>query len=365
MTTLTISTVEELQETVRATRPGTRLLPVGNRTKPGLSSFARDDVEFLCVNRLTGVVDYDPAELTLTALAGTPVAEVQALLDKHHQYLPFDPPLADAGATVGGSVAAGLSGSGAWRHGGVRDFVIGIRFIDGTGRLISGGARVVKNAAGFDLPKLLVGSIGRLGVIVEVSFKVFPKPGATTTLVFALDTFNHAIEASLALARSPIQLEALDIGPTNQVLARVAGRAEALESRVSRLASTVTAPATRREGADERALWHDAAELRWPAADTRVIYAGLSIKGLAQLHEALNGVPGAVLRAGVGGTVAWIAWLPDQPAEHLHKTLTRLGISGMVVLGPPDRPRLGLSTGGEFAQRIIRAIDPDSRFLEL
>src|SRR5205823_1666501 len=83
-------------------------------------------------------------------------------------HLPFDPPLGAAGATLGGVVAAGTSGPGAFGHGGVRDFVIGVRFVDGRGRLVAGGGKVVKNAAGFDLPKLLVGSIGRLGAIAEL-----------------------------------------------------------------------------------------------------------------------------------------------------------------------------------------------------
>ena len=169
--------IQEVQELVRGAEPGIRLLPVAGGTKPALSSSSRADVQRLDVSELTGVLEYDPAELTITALAGTPLVEVQTALAEHGQHLPFDPPLGEAGATLGGVVAAGAAGAGAWRNGGVRDFVIGVRFVDGTGRLITGGAKVVKNAAGFDLPKLMVGSIGRLGVIVQLSFKVFPKSG--------------------------------------------------------------------------------------------------------------------------------------------------------------------------------------------
>ncbi len=169
--------IEEVQEVVRGAEPGMRLLPVAGGTKPALSSSSRADVQRLDVSELTGVLEYDPAELTLTALAATPLVEVQTALAEHGQHLPFDPPLAEAGATLGGVVATGAAGAGAWRNGGVRDFVIGVRFVDGTGRLITGGGKVVKNAAGFDLPKLMVGSIGRLGRDRPAVVQSVPKSG--------------------------------------------------------------------------------------------------------------------------------------------------------------------------------------------
>ena len=127
--TLAVDSVEAVQEAVRA---GPRVLPVGGGTKPALSTPPADDVIALDLSSLRGLVEYDPAELTLTALAGTPVADLDEALAVHGQHLPFDPPLSAAGATLGGVVAAGTSGPGAFRHGGVRDFVIGVRFVDGT-----------------------------------------------------------------------------------------------------------------------------------------------------------------------------------------------------------------------------------------
>lgn len=208
--TLALDTVEALQDVVRE---GPRVLPVGGGTKPALSDPPSGDVVSVDVSGLRGMLEYDPAELTFTALAGTPVAEIDAALGEHGQYLPFDPPLAAAGATLGGVVAAGTSGSNAFRHGGLRDFVIGVRFVDGTGRLVAGGGRVVKNAAGFDLPKLMVGSAGRLGVVVQLSLKVFPRPRATTTLSFALDSSQAALGVIAALGRSALDLDALDLEP--------------------------------------------------------------------------------------------------------------------------------------------------------
>lgn len=360
---------DEVREGVHRAEPGMRLLPVAGGTKPALSASNREDVEFLDLSRLSGVLEYDPAELTLTALAGTPVREVQAALAEHGQHLPFDPLLADAGSTLGGAVATGAAGPGAWRNGGVRDFVIGVRFVDGTGRLIAGGGKVVKNAAGFDLPKLLVGSIGRLGVIVQLSFKVFPRPPASLTVEFAAGSLDHAIKVAISLARGPVELEALEILPGGVFLARLAGRGDTLESRSARLASIVTgAEVTRHyQGADELRLWRDAAAFAWLEPDDLLVRIGLTVRQVAQLDRALTASTSSQSRAryGIGGTVAWIPWPASIPLDELDTILRSLGLPGMVLIGPPDRPILGPATGGAFGVRVAGAIDPNSRFLEV
>lgn len=365
----TAGRVEEVQEAVRGTEPGIRLLPVAGGTKPALSSSSRSDVHCLDVSALTGVLEYDPAELTLTALAATPVVEVQAALAEHGQHLPFDPPLAGAGATLGGVVAAGAAGAGAWRNGGVRDFVIAVRFVDGTGRLITGGAKVVKNAAGFDLSKLMVGSIGRLGVIVQLSFKVFPRPAATVTLELAVGNLEQALACAVVLARGPVELDALEVLPGGVLLVRLAGRAETLESRAERLLRAAVGVATITEhlGADDRHLWRDATEFTWRRPDELLVRVGLSIRQVIALDRALRPAlsdPSQV-RYGIGGTVAWIAWPSASTLDDLDTILSELGLPGMVLIGPPDRPLLGPRTGGAFGARVASALDPDSRFLEV
>jgi FAD/FMN-containing dehydrogenase len=149
---------------------------------------------------LTGLTAYDPAECVVTALAGTPVRHLADTLAAYGQYLPWDPPIAGDGATVGGMIASGLSGPGRYRYGGVRDFVIGARVVDGRGRLIASGGQVVKNAAGFLLHHALVGSAGRLGVIAEVSLKVFPRAEATRTSWPAARRSPHSPRTSGCLA---------------------------------------------------------------------------------------------------------------------------------------------------------------------
>jgi glycolate oxidase FAD binding subunit len=135
---------------------------------------------------LSGIVDHQPSELVLTALGGTPLADIEASLLAHGQMLAFEPPHFGPGATIGGCVAAGLAGprrsSSGPTHGGVRDFVLGARLVDGSGRLLSFGGTVMKNVAGYDVSRALAGSLGILGLIVEVSIKVLPRPTAESSL---------------------------------------------------------------------------------------------------------------------------------------------------------------------------------------
>src|SRR3954469_7476851 len=140
------ATAAELAEAVRS---APRVIVHGAGTKPRLAKVA-DDFVRISTTRLRGIVEYEPSEFTFTALAGTPLKEIIAALAERGQYLPFDPVLADTGATLGGTVASGLSGPGRWRFGGLRDFILGIQFADGEGRLLRMGGKVVKNAAGFD-----------------------------------------------------------------------------------------------------------------------------------------------------------------------------------------------------------------------
>jgi len=140
--------------------------------------------DLLDMTRLSGVTSYEPSELVITALAGTPLAELEALLDTQGQCLPFEPPHFSSGATVGGMVASGLSGPARASSGGVRDFMLGVRFINGRGEHLTFGGQVMKNVAGYDVSRLMAGSMGTLGVITEVSLKVLPVAPAQATLRF-------------------------------------------------------------------------------------------------------------------------------------------------------------------------------------
>src|SRR5690606_24783111 len=191
---------DHVDDVVAAVGAHTRVVPHGALTKAPLVA-ADESAVRLDMTGLTGVTEYDPGEFTFSARAGTPVRAISDRLGRHGQCMPFDPPLAQRGATIGGTVASGLNGPGRLRFGGLRDFIIGVTFVDGTGRRVRGGGRVVKNAAGFDLPKLLVGSAGRLGVIVEATFKVFPLPQAWRTVRITCRDIERSAALIAALGR--------------------------------------------------------------------------------------------------------------------------------------------------------------------
>ena len=132
----------------------------------------------------SGVIDYDPAELVITLRCGCRLAEVEALLAEQRQMFGFEPPHFGADATIGGMVASGLAGPRRAFSGSIRDFLLGARVLDGRGQGMQFGGRVIKNVAGFDLSRLLVGSLGTLGVILEVSLRVMPIPQSEATLAF-------------------------------------------------------------------------------------------------------------------------------------------------------------------------------------
>ncbi|MBS0335969.1 MAG: glycolate oxidase subunit GlcE [Proteobacteria bacterium] len=147
--------------------------------------------EVLDLREYAGVVTYEPTELVITARCGTPLAELEAVLAARQQMIPFEPPHFGAGATLGGCVAAGLAGprraANGLYYGSVRDYVLGCSLMDGRGEALRFGGQVMKNVAGYDVSRLAAGSMGTLGVILEVSLKVLPLPVARATLRFAMD----------------------------------------------------------------------------------------------------------------------------------------------------------------------------------
>jgi glycolate oxidase FAD binding subunit len=140
--------------------------------------------EILDTRSHTGIVDYEPTELVITARCGTPLAEIEAVLAQQNQMLAFEPPHFGPDATFGGAIAAGLSGPRRANSGGVRDFVLGAQLMDGKGDLLNFGGQVMKNVAGYDVSRLLAGSLGTLGLITELSVKVLPRTFAEATLRF-------------------------------------------------------------------------------------------------------------------------------------------------------------------------------------
>jgi glycolate oxidase FAD binding subunit len=179
-------TLQTLQERVRAAAAARMpLVVIGGGTKAFYGNEPHG--EALDVRPVAGIVDYEPTELVVTVRGGTPLAELEARLAERNQMLPFEPPHFGPAATVGGAVAAGLAGPRRMAAGAVRDFVLGAKLLDGRGNVLAFGGRVMKNVAGYDVARTLAGSLGTLGVLVELSLKVLPRPVAEQTLLFEMN----------------------------------------------------------------------------------------------------------------------------------------------------------------------------------
>ncbi len=214
---------------------------------------------------LSGITLYEPGALTIVAQAGTPVAEVEAALDAEHQRLAFEPLeyrglLGTPGEpTIGGVIAANVSGPRRISVGACRDFALGVRYVDGAGQIIKNGGRVMKNVTGYDLVKLQSGARGTLGVLTEVSLKVLPKPETEASLMLR-DVVDDttAVQAMSKALGSPFEVTGAGYSPTDRsVLLRVEGFEDSVAYRLGRLTELVGGFGTAETAAAEQSaqIW--------------------------------------------------------------------------------------------------------------
>ena len=203
----------------------------GGDTKAFLGGARRG--EPLALRQLTGVSSYEPTELVVTARAGTLLSELEATLADAGQYLPFDPPRFAPGGTVGGMVAAGLAGPARAAVGSVRDYVLGMTLLTGRGEVVTFGGQVMKNVAGYDVARLLAGSMGVLGVILDVSLKVLPRPKAVRSLALEVDEAN-ALALIDGWRRQPLPINAT-AWHAGELLVRLAGARAAVDAATKQL----------------------------------------------------------------------------------------------------------------------------------
>ena len=197
--------LEKLSERVRETTASKRAVRLRGGGSKDFYGQALEG-ELLDTRAYAGIVAYEPSELVITARCGTALAEVEAAMRDRGQQLAFEPPHYGA-ATVGGAVAAGLSGPGRQSAGALRDFVLGTRIMDGRGQVLSFGGQVMKNVAGYDVSRLMAGSLGTLGIILEVSLKALPLPVAEATLRLELPE-GRAIEQLNRWGGKPLPISA-------------------------------------------------------------------------------------------------------------------------------------------------------------
>ncbi|THD74046.1 glycolate oxidase subunit GlcE [Thalassobius vesicularis] len=349
-------TEAELAEMVAGTNGPLRVR--GGGTRPIGAPMAG---EVLDMSGMSGVVLHEPGALTLVVKAGTPVAEVERVLAAEGQRLPFEPMDhrallgSDGEPTMGGVVAANVSGPRRVQVGACRDFLLGVRFVDGTGRVLKNGGRVMKNVTGYDLVKLMAGSWGTLGVMTELSFKVLAVPQAEATLVKRGASAAEGVALLSEALGAPYDVSgAAHLEGRTQV--RLEGLAGSVAYRVDQLRKGCLAGFDVVEGAESQALWQEVRDVT-PFAEAEGDVWRVSVKPSdgPKLSEALDaaGVRHRAIYDWGGGLV----WLLVQPGDATairpalaafggHATLIRgRAQAGVPVFQPELAPVAAISSG--------------------
>lgn len=351
--------IEEIQRVVVETHAP--MVVRGGGTKPGLLNH-NDSVTTIDLSDVSGILEYRPEECTFTALAGTRLNDIEEVLSDNDQWMPFDPPMVDKGSTLGGVLAAGLSGPCRYGFGGVRDFVLGINWVSGDGNLLNGGGRVVKNVAGFDFPKLMVGSLGRFGIITEITMKVFPQSQVFATLEWDCINIEEAVKFMKLLSLSKNEFLALDIESNGIVRVRIGGIQNSLQKRLDSIARYKEG-AVILKGTEESEKWSSLKNFCWLDDSCMLIKVPITPDIVCRLDSKLSHYEPLRLYS-VGGNVAWIGWM-DSIVE-LDKILENLGLTGLLLIGEYNTPWLGTSAfDNVFAAKVKAALDPKNRFMSL
>lgn len=352
--------ITELQKLI-AGASDERLLPVGARTKSALTAeVERGSATPISSEALRGIVAYDPSEFLMTVRSGTLLSEIQATLADNGQYMPFDPQYIEQGSTIGGTVASGINGPNCLLYGGLRDFLMEVEFIDGLGKLVVGGGKVVKNAAGFDLPKLIVGSYGRLCFLTEITLKVLPRPQAVVKCETEFPSLPACIKAIQKLRRLPLPITAIDFTEQGKLTVLFAGPTDGLEAAVQKSTKTMehewkTHPMFQSS---------DGPQLTSPSAAIQVRVA-MDVANCPQLVSLIQNMPHVEIQTFTcGGSIALLSAASLNSLEEIDLGLSSLGLSGVAIQGPVG----GLTVLGDRkwvgpASRIQQAMDPKSRFI--
>ena len=349
---------KDVEEAVRwAVSNGKPLDVVGQGSKRNIGRPSQTDLT-LDVSGLTGVTLYEPEELVLWAKAGTPIAEIEALLDKHDQQLAFEP--ADYGplfgqpagqGTLGGVVAANLSGPRRVKAGAARDHVLGVTAVSGRGETIKSGGRVVKNVTGYDMCKVLAGSWGTLAVMTDITIKVLPKPETEATVLVEGLTDAQACAAMAAASGSSADVSGAAHLPDHvaswfglkaeaATVLRLEGVAPSVKHRREQLAALMQpfGPATILDEAASRALWRDIRDVKAfavAAAKHRPVWRISTAP--AQAHRLVDFItPAAQMFYDWGGGLVWLGMpYEDEPdAGSVRGAVAELGGHATLVRAP-------------------------------
>lgn len=364
------TSAKELAKALRAgAESGKAILLEGAGSKRRMGGPVRHAGTRISTVALDRLLTYDPRDLTISVEAGMPWRALTALLDGHNQMLPLDPPCADR-ATVGGVIAANCSGPRRRLYGAARDMVIGMQVATTGGELIQPGGMVVKNVAGYDLQKLMIGSFGTLGAMASINFKLSPKPESTVTFVLASGALDEALALRDQLLRGALQPAAMDmlnaaaaaevgLAGGAALLVRAGGSGRVLDRFARELAG-----ARRLELEAERELW-SAVENFAPASveahpESVVVRAGFPMQALGAVLAAARGP--ALARAGTG-----LAWLRYDTAASAREGIEALRAAGAEAIiewagdgAPADLDRWpGAGDGLELMRQVKSLFDPE------
>lgn len=331
--------------------------------------------ELLDTRALSGVLSYEPSELVVTVGAGTPLAELEALLLARGQCLPFEPPhfawSQNTGATVGGMVAAGLSGPARASAGAVREYVLGLHLVNGRGEELVYGGQVMKNVAGYDVSRMLVGSMGTLGLITEVSLKVLPVAPAEATLVFPMGQAD-ALECLHRWGGQPLPLNAScwvhddTASPAQDLLfVRLRGAVAAVEAACQKMLAEVAGE--RMDNARAMADWALCRNQQLPffarPTDPALALWRLSVPQTAPVLD----LPASPLIEWHGG-LRWL-WAPLEAGATLREQASAHGGNATVfVASYADSARAGCQFDAknlalaQIQQRLKASLDPQGIF---
>lgn len=362
---------QQVAQRVRAAAAaGTPLRIVGSGSKSFLAAGAGEG-EVLDMGMHRGVIDYEPSELTVTARAGTPLIEVEDLLARESQHLAFEPPRlrwgrrgpavpgADGAGTWGGMIAAGLSGPARFAVGSVRDHVLGLTLVNGRGEILRLGGKVMKNVAGFDLARVVTGSMGTLGVILDATIKIAPRPMSHLSLRFEL----HEAEALAQLNAWAGQSLPMDANAwwDDQLIVRLQGLPAAVQAAAQRMGGEPL------EHRDSLAFWQGLRD----QADEFFLRARQAVDASPQVTlwrlslpptTPAFSMPGEHLNEWCGGLRWWCTSMPAAQVRELARE--KGGHATPFYTRDPQGPALSELTPllARWNREVKRAFDPDHLF---
>ena len=346
--------------------------PVGGGTALGLGNPPERVDVVLSTAELAGIIDYEPSDLVLSVGAGARLGDVQVVLGEHGQRLPIDPP-GGGDATIGGLIATARWGPLRHSAGTLRDLLIGIAVAHPSGAVSRAGGMVVKNVSGYDMPRLYLGSLGTLGVVVSANFKVLPRPRAEATLLANYGDAVGAFATADRLRQSPAPLAALEASSRDgawQVAARVEGRAPTVDAVSARVAADLAAPAVRLDGLESAAWWDEyvAQQAREPESSGVIVRCGgrprqtavLADGVVAALSDIGVEVPFLAASPGLGTVVARLDFGGGGSPERLAEAqAVLLGLADTAtILAAPTAWKRGLDVWGRLPDGfdVMRAL---------